>query len=180
MYIYMPIVGLAGAIPALLSREWAYKTCKLYCVGVFWLARVLCGLTYEVRGTAPKGSAVLAAKHQSFFDVMVFFYEMDKATFVMKKELRWAPILGFYAAVLAQRFDRPCVPAATNIGVFWPKRGFYRKPGVAVIEFLDPLPEGLSVEEMTEQMEHVIESNSNRLMAEAGFDFGDDQNDQNG
>ena len=73
-------------------------------------------------------------------------------------------------ALLYTQTGLECVPAATNVGVFWPKRGIYRKPGTAVLEFLPRIPAGLSKEEFMERLEQVIETNSDRLMAEAGFE----------
>ena len=58
---------------------------------------------------------------------------------------------------------------ATNVGVFWPKRTILRKPGLAVVEFLPEIPAGLPVPEFMARMEEVVETNSVRLMAEAGF-----------
>ena len=71
--------------------------------------------------------------------------------------------------VLYEQLGQPCVPVATNIGVFWPKRGVLRKPGLAVVEFLDPIPPGLGQAEFLSRLENDVEQNSNRLMAEAGF-----------
>jgi len=53
--------------------------------------------------------------------------------------------------------------------VFWPKRGIYRKPGVAVVEFLPRIPAGLEVNEFMKQLETAVETRSNELMREAGF-----------
>jgi 1-acyl-sn-glycerol-3-phosphate acyltransferase len=61
------------------------------------------------------------------------------------------------------------VPAATNAGVFWSRRSVYRRPGTAVVEFLEPIPPGLAVPEFMARVEAVIEGGSNRLMQEAGF-----------
>jgi len=44
-----------------------------------------------------------------------------------------------------------------------------RTPGTAVIEYLDPMPEGLKLEAFTKELEARIEPASNALMAEAGF-----------
>lgn len=71
--------------------------------------------------------------------------------------------------LLYAQLGQPCTPVATNVGLFWPKRGILRKPGVAVIEFLPPIAPGLRVQPFMDQLEDVIETNSNRLMAEAGF-----------
>ncbi|WP_136636632.1 lysophospholipid acyltransferase family protein [Pseudooceanicola onchidii] len=62
-----------------------------------------------------------------------------------------------------------CVPAATNVGVFWPRHGILRRPGLAVVEFLPPITPGASREDFMAQLESSVEANSDRLMAEAGF-----------
>ncbi|MEH6361107.1 MAG: lysophospholipid acyltransferase family protein [Amylibacter sp.] len=97
MYLWMLVIGIIGAIPAIISRNWAYDVMKLFCAGVLWLARILCGITYETRGKVPTGDVVIASKHQSFLDVILHMYLLPRANYVMKRELKWAPILGFYA-----------------------------------------------------------------------------------
>ena len=73
------------------------------------------------------------------------------------------------AGALYRQMQQPCVPAATNVGVFWPRHGILRKPGVAVIEFLPVIPPGLKVSEFMGRLEAEIEPASDALMAEAGF-----------
>jgi 1-acyl-sn-glycerol-3-phosphate acyltransferase len=75
------------------------------------------------------------------------------------------------AGVLYERFGLDCVPAATNTGVLWARRSPYRKPGVAVMEFLPPIKSGLPIKQFLAELEEVVERNSNRLMAEAGHVF---------
>ena len=50
-----------------------------------------------MRGTPPTGEAVIAAKHQSFFDIILIFHAVPRARFIMKRELIWVPFLGQYA-----------------------------------------------------------------------------------
>ena len=69
--------------------------------------------------------------------------------------------------VLYEQIREPCVPVATNVGYFWPKRKVLRKPGMAVVEFLDPIPSGLSVTEFMETLEERVEARSNALIEEA-------------
>ena len=71
--------------------------------------------------------------------------------------------------VLYSQTGQDCVPAATNVGVFWPRHGILRKPGLAVVEFLPLIPAGLSVEDCMSRIEADVETASDRLMAEAGF-----------
>ena len=72
--------------------------------------------------------------------------------------------------VLYEKTGQTVVPAATNVGVFWPRVGIYRKPGLAVVEFLDPIEPGLDRDSFMEKLETVVERHSNALMREAGFD----------
>jgi 1-acyl-sn-glycerol-3-phosphate acyltransferase len=62
-----------------------------------------------------------------------------------------------------------CVPAATNVGVFWPRHGILRKPGLAVVEFLPPIKAGLDRAEFMARLEREVEDASDALMKEAGF-----------
>ncbi|MEE9387522.1 MAG: lysophospholipid acyltransferase family protein [Paracoccaceae bacterium] len=71
--------------------------------------------------------------------------------------------------LLYEQTGQACAPVATNVGVFWPKHGIMRKPGVAVLEFLPTIGPGQDRVKFMEILEDDIETNSNRLMAEAGF-----------
>jgi 1-acyl-sn-glycerol-3-phosphate acyltransferase len=224
MYLVMAIMAVAFAPWALFSREGAFFAAHTYCRWIRFSARVLCGLRSEIRGTPPRHEAVVAAKHQSFFDIILIFSAVPRGKFIMKRELMWAPFLGQYAlrmgcvpvdrgkrgaaiakmksdvekgtaypgqliiypqgtrvapgakraykvgtGLLYEQLGQPCVPVATNVGVFWPKRSLLRKPGLAVVEFLPEIAPGLTVPDFMQRLEADVEGNSNRLMAEAGF-----------
>lgn len=72
--------------------------------------------------------------------------------------------------VLYKETGQAAVPVATNAGLFWPKGTMLRKPGLAVVEFLDPIEQGVDQEDFMGRLEAVIEERSNALMKEAGFD----------
>jgi 1-acyl-sn-glycerol-3-phosphate acyltransferase len=61
----------------------------------------------------------------------------------------------------------PCHPVALNTGLFWGRRGFQRRPGVAVIEFLPPIPPGLDRDAFSARLQITIEDACDRLNAEA-------------
>lgn len=223
MYALMAVMGILCAPMALWSKDGAYRAMKAYCAATLWLLRVICGLSYEVRGKIPQGEVIVASKHQSFMDILIHFRHLPRARFIMKKELKWAPVLGLYAlrigstpvargkrgaavkemvsdvernahpgqlviypqgtrtlpgqhlrykvgaGVLYQRMGQPCVPAATNVGVFWGRRKWLRRPGRAVVEYLEPMPPGMELEPFMAELEQRIETASDRLMADAGF-----------
>jgi 1-acyl-sn-glycerol-3-phosphate acyltransferase len=63
-----------------------------------------------------------------------------------------AGVHGLYAVT-----DLPCIPAATNAGCVQPK-GLSIRPGVAVVEFLEPIPPGLGRETFMAELERRIEA----------------------
>jgi 1-acyl-sn-glycerol-3-phosphate acyltransferase len=73
--------------------------------------------------------------------------------------------------VLYEQLGQVCVPVATNVGVFWPKRGILRKPGRAIVEFLEPIAIGENQKTFMDLLENRVEERSNHLMREAGFDL---------
>ena len=97
IYLMMPIMGIAFLPWALLSRNGARAACKTYSAWVFWTARWMVGLKVEVRGPIPEGEVLIAAKHQSFLDIMMIFHAAPSARFIMKKQMLWTPIIGQYA-----------------------------------------------------------------------------------
>ncbi len=72
-------------------------------------------------------------------------------------------------AVLYEQLGQPCVPVATNAGYFWPRRGLFRRPGLAVVEFLDPIAPGLPRAEFIIELEARIEARTLALLQEAGW-----------
>ena len=72
-------------------------------------------------------------------------------------------------AVIYATTGQSCVPAATNVGVFWPRKGILRKPGLAVVEFLPPIAPGLERQAFLTRLEQDVEVASDRLMAEGGM-----------
>ena len=224
MYVAMLVLAVVFFPWALFSPRGAHAACHTYCAWVLWTLRWMVGLKVEVRGTPPKDEVMVAAKHQSFLDVMAIYHAVPRGKFIMKRELMFAPFLGQYglrigcvpvnrgkrgAAIkkmlddvrsgkqrggqliiypqgtriapgvsapykvgtgaLYDQLGQPCVPVATNIGVFWPKTGITRKPGVAVVEFLPRIEPGMAPKPFMAQLEADIESASNALLDEAGF-----------
>jgi 1-acyl-sn-glycerol-3-phosphate acyltransferase len=70
-------------------------------------------------------------------------------------------------AALYKKTGAPCLPVALNTGLFWGRRGFRRRPGTAVIEYLPPIPPGLDRDAFETRLESVIEAACARLNEEA-------------
>ena len=77
------------AIALWVARTWAR--------GVFFLLRWVVGLRWELRGPHEllRPGVLVASKHQSAWDTIVFFRLLDRPTYVMKQELMRIPIYGW-------------------------------------------------------------------------------------
>lgn len=222
MYVAMAVVAVVYLPRAIASSQGAADAAHAYCRWVFFTLYHLCGLKVDVRGIAPTGQVLVAAKHHSFLDVMMIYAAMPRCKYIMKSELRFAPFLGWYGlrmgaipvnrgkrgvaiskmladvnsgrdlpgqvtiypqgtrvapdakvpykkgtAALYAELGQPCVPVATNAGVFWPKRGITRHRGTAVVEFLPEIPVGLKSDVFMARLEASIETASDALVREA-------------
>jgi 1-acyl-sn-glycerol-3-phosphate acyltransferase len=73
-------------------------------VQVFWsrgmasLLRILVNIKTEISGLdgVPEGAAIVACKHQSIWETTVFHGLFDQPAIVLKRELMWIPIFGWY------------------------------------------------------------------------------------
>ncbi|QBY01664.1 1-acyl-sn-glycerol-3-phosphate acyltransferase [Rhodophyticola sp. CCM32] len=224
MYLVMPLFGLVYLPWVLVSTTGGHAACHAYCRWVLWTMGWMVGLRVEIRGTPPTDEVMVAAKHQSFLDILVIYNATPRGKFIMKRLLIYAPILGQYAlrigcvpvdrgkrgaaikkmledvrggkqqggqliiypqgtrvapgvskpykvgtGALYEQLGQTCVPVATNVGLFWPKHGITRQPGVAVVEFLPPIMPGLPKETFLARLEAEVETASDKLLDEAGF-----------
>lgn len=93
MIIFTPIYFL-------LPRKAAYRIPKNWAASNLWLAKHILGLTFEIEGMdkLPKTGFILAAKHQSFWDTFALIPSLDDPVYILKRELLWIPLFGWYAA----------------------------------------------------------------------------------
>ncbi|MEM1237083.1 MAG: lysophospholipid acyltransferase family protein [Pseudomonadota bacterium] len=224
IYVVMLIMGIVFLPWALISPSGARFACGTYASYAMWCARWMVGIKTEIRGTPPTDEVLVAAKHQSFLDIIMIFNAVPSAKFIMKNELLYTPIIGQYAYrlgcvpvkrgrraeaikkmvadvkagqanpgqlciypqgtrikpgvkapykigtyALYRELQQPCVPVATNAGVFWPRKGIMKTPGVAVVEFLGTIPKGVEQKEFMTELETRVEERSEALLDEAGF-----------
>ena len=97
VFVWMLVMGIVCFPISVLYKEGAQWSMKAYSKHVIWMMRVILGIDFEVRGTVPTEGNLVVSKHQSFVDMILLQDTLPRAKFVMKSELRWAPILGWYA-----------------------------------------------------------------------------------
>lgn len=99
------IVQMIVFTPAyfLLPRKRAWFVPKFWAKSNNWLMAKIAGTTFEIEGleNIPKGGYIFAPKHQSFWDVFGLLPCMDDPVYILKRELTWIPLFGWY--VMKQR-----------------------------------------------------------------------------
>lgn len=86
-------------VPLLLGpRRWVALAARFWATSSFAIIRATAGLDYELRGMEllPAGPAVIASKHQSMWDTMIFHVVVNDPAFILKKELWSIPFFGWY------------------------------------------------------------------------------------
>ncbi len=67
---------------------------------------------------------------------------------------------------MARDFGLPVVPAASNLGLYWPQEDWEKKPGTAVLEFLDPIMPGDDKDAFMAALTAAVETRTAELIAE--------------
>ena len=98
--IWFAIVSLAlnvACLPLLVfpRRATIWAANKWARLLLFGLEHIV-GLRMEVRGTTPKGTALIAAKHFSMWETIALLALLDAPAIVIKRELLWIPFYGWY------------------------------------------------------------------------------------
>ncbi len=210
---FLPSLLLPRSVSVWGQRRWAK--------GLVWLLRKMIGIEMEVRGRQYIGCepVLVAAKHQSAWDTFIYQTVLADPAMVMKRELFWIPLYGWYArksrmigvdraggaralkamvahaltqisdgrsvvifpegtrsavgarlpyqpgvAALARALSVPVVPVAVNSGAFWPRRGFIKRPGTIVLEFLPPIDSSLRRKDFMLTLETDIEAAVEKLV----------------
>jgi 1-acyl-sn-glycerol-3-phosphate acyltransferase len=219
----MVLLGILYLPAILFSRRWVIGGIRLWANGLRWGVKFFAGIQTDIRGAEnlPSGPLIYASKHQCMYDTLLPFIVLSDPAVILKKELLWYPVFGWYAlrggmipidragniktlkAMIRKARQRsedgrqiiiypegtrrlpgapgdykigvfalyndlqvPCVPVATNAGLFWPGKGIRLKPGRVVIEILTPLPTGLKRGEFMDRLETSIETACQPLFEE--------------
>jgi len=75
--IFLPVLVLPRRATVWLARLWSRAT--------FWGLKIFAGIDFEIRGRAPKGPVLVAAKHMSMWDTMALYLVLDQPAIVLKR-----------------------------------------------------------------------------------------------
>ena len=134
--IYLFVSATLWGIVVLVVRVFGYAACYraiLFWVdATLWLLAKLCGLHYEVEGLSrlPANNGVIFIKHSSSWETIAQLRLFPKQTWVMKRELIWAPVLGWVLSGLKpiaidRKGGRAAVEQIVSLGKERIREGFW-------------------------------------------------------
>ncbi|MCX7684490.1 MAG: 1-acyl-sn-glycerol-3-phosphate acyltransferase [Acetobacteraceae bacterium] len=99
-FFALTIVMAVVCLPLLPWRGPTEAALRLWARAVLWLLSAVVGLRVRAVGFEhlPEGAAILAAKHQSAFDTVFWLTLRPLPAYVLKRELLWIPLYGWFAA----------------------------------------------------------------------------------
>ncbi len=82
----------------LVPRKTAWFVPKNWARSNHWLFKTIVGTTFEIEGleNIPNEGYIFAPKHQSFWDVYALLPWLSDPFFILKRELVWIPLFGWY------------------------------------------------------------------------------------
>jgi 1-acyl-sn-glycerol-3-phosphate acyltransferase len=99
LLIFSPIIMFGVVLPFRLR----YRISRLWAQSVLWLAKICCGLNYEIEGMEnidKVDTAIVLSKHQSAWETIAFRYFLPMHTVLLKRSLLWLPLWGWAMATL--------------------------------------------------------------------------------
>lgn len=93
------ILFMGICLPFLLGpQSWCAHISSVWSLCISWLLKTIVGLKHKVEGleNLPPPPYIIACKHQSAWETILFFPIVFNICFVLKKELKWMPLINFY------------------------------------------------------------------------------------
>lgn len=98
-YVNLVLFLLLGSWLFVCPRRWAIRGLQLWARSSLLLLKLVTGIAMEVRGREhlPRGAALVAGKHQSFWETFAILPLLDDPCMVLKRELTFIPLFGWFA-----------------------------------------------------------------------------------
>lgn len=98
-YVSSAIICIAATPLFFLPRKCIVLAMRFWSHWTMWLLRVIAGTRYELRGleNLPDTPALIASKHQSMWDTIIYTAILNDPAIVLKKELLYIPYYGWYS-----------------------------------------------------------------------------------
>jgi 1-acyl-sn-glycerol-3-phosphate acyltransferase len=97
LYVSAATIGLAATPALFMPRRVGVWVIRNLSRLIIWLLEVIIGTHCEIRGSIPHGAVLIAAKHQSMWDTLIFMTILNDPAIVLKRELLWIPYYGWFS-----------------------------------------------------------------------------------
>lgn len=96
--VFSLLLAVAYLPLLLLPPRFLWAGARFWIRGLYAALRLTCGLDSRIEGRErlPRGAGIVAAKHQSAWDTLVFMLILDAPVMVLKRELLRIPLFGWY------------------------------------------------------------------------------------
>jgi 1-acyl-sn-glycerol-3-phosphate acyltransferase len=97
-YVNLVLFLVLGTPFYLTPRKWSVRALQAWASTSVWWLRIICGTRMEVRGAEniPEGAVLVASKHQSTWDTFALLPLFDDPAMVLKRELIFIPLFGWF------------------------------------------------------------------------------------
>lgn len=97
LFLSAAVYGIVALLFGFVSRQQSYSVAVAWAGSVLYLLKILCRLDYVVEGAEhlDRDNCVVLQKHSSSWETIAQFQIFPLQTWVLKRELLWAPILGW-------------------------------------------------------------------------------------
>jgi 1-acyl-sn-glycerol-3-phosphate acyltransferase len=92
------VLGILFSPILLFPSRYGWWVVHIWADATLWWHKALCGIGEEIRGreNIPPGGLIVASKHQSAWETLRLVTLFPKPTFILKRELMWIPLFGWY------------------------------------------------------------------------------------
>lgn len=99
-YVETGVMGILW-LPILFfgTRSMNMRGIEIYVAIMMKALKFFCNLDFEIRGreNIPDGPVIIASKHQSMWEALMFHNLVKDPAMILKRELTWLPFFGWYA-----------------------------------------------------------------------------------
>lgn len=120
--VWTCILGTLG-LPCMASRRAVWWLTDCWIDGTLWLLKTTCGVRVALSGALPESPCIVASAHQSTLDTLLLWRRLPRPIFILKRELYWIPIFGWYLwrsgqiAINRRAKQKPMAQVLERIGV---------------------------------------------------------------
>ena len=138
-YLFMTVwtlfIAITCSIFLIKPNKYLYYACRIWSKGLLIALQIICNIRYKILGenNLPNPPYIIASKHQSAFETILFWQIFLPPIYVLKKELTKIPFFGWYLIRLGMIYiDRSSQSQALKHTITETKKAMDKKMTVVI------------------------------------------------